>query len=715
MTDKNINFAIVAEDRFSRTFTTLRRDVASVGSGIASAASRAAGGLATLGLGSVASLGGAVIALRNISNEIDQIGKVSQALGSTVENISAIEDVARRTGDSLDTVFNLVNKFNKALKDARPGNPLDQAITALGLSAERLRGQDPAEAVRQVAVALSGFADDGNKARLTQELFGKGLREISPLLGNLAAQGRLNATVTTAQANAAAQFSDQLSILQTEMGNVARAATFGLLPVFNEIFTRMRVGTEIFGGVTETIKANAFKKTFTDAGEGVAFYSDRLDRLRRSVTNLEQNGNSFFDRLNAKNLREQVAELEKFEKFYRRVFALTAADNGQSNPQELARRGRFAGRLALPDLSSLDADRKVAGGGAKVSEAERYLEQLQRQGEKLQELSTFEQLLSDIQNKRIDGLTPKITAKLKTEARYVDLLRDQTKALTDQQAALDDLIGVATRRSDELDRILGATPTGQAREIERQLDVVLRFARANPEDDGIQRIALEAASELNARFKALTTVPVEVAAEVEKLQVTIDNFAKNSVDALVELGATGKVSLGGLFDSFKRDVLRELIEDPVRESMMNVVKTITSELGKLSGSGSPFSFLFDLFKGGRGGGGLGGGIGGFLGGLFGASSAPDGYASRAFGGGVNAGQIVRWQEGAREFFVPEERGTVMTQRDLRQMGGGNLSPTYHINITGGDPRATAQQLRAMLDERDVRMQRSMRHGRLRQS
>ena len=55
-------------------------------------------------------------------------------------------------------------------------------------------------------MALAGFADDGNKARLTQELFGKSLAEVAPLLKDLSTQGTLNAKVTKEQADAAEQF-----------------------------------------------------------------------------------------------------------------------------------------------------------------------------------------------------------------------------------------------------------------------------------------------------------------------------------------------------------------------------------------------------------------------------------------------------------------------------------------------------------------------------
>src|SRR5207344_1814111 len=97
------------------------------------------------------------------------------------------------------------------------------ALKQIGLDAKALKEIDPAEALRQTARALATFADDGNKARLVQELFGKSIREAGPFLKDLAEQGQLNATVTTEQAKAAETLNKQFFALQTATSDAARA------------------------------------------------------------------------------------------------------------------------------------------------------------------------------------------------------------------------------------------------------------------------------------------------------------------------------------------------------------------------------------------------------------------------------------------------------------------------------------------------------------
>lgn len=703
MTDKDIRYAVTAEDRFSRTFANLRRDIAATSGQFGSLASAAGRGLGLLTGGAVVTVAGLGLALRQVTKDIDALNDASDAVGDSVENLSALEDVARRNGESIDLVVTAVSKLNKVLGEAKADSPVAKALESIGLNAAELRNVAPTEALRQLAVALQGVENDGNKARLVQDLFGKSLKDVAPFLKDVAETQQLNATVTTQAAAAAERFNKELFALSTNSGNAARGLASDLLPVLNEVFARIKAGREVFGTFGQTLLANLGEKTFSDAGAGVKFYTDRLKSMRVALTNLETRGTGIFDKLNAERLREQVAEAEKLEKFYRRIFALTAGDAGQSDPTELARRGRGKPALTrLPDVTD------TRSGEKKISEADRYLERLQREGEKLQELTAVQQLLADIENKRIDGLTPKQEARLRQEAAYVDLLRGQTKELKAQQQALDDLIADRSQRASELDGILAATPTGRAKDIERRVDVVLKFARANPEDDAIQRQALEAVRQLNDEFKGLQKPFDDATDKVDKLGVTIDRFAESSIDALVEIGATGKLSVGSLFESFRRDVLRALIEDPVKDSMRNVVSLIRTELGKLDGANNPLATLFKFLSGA--GSSLMDSVAGFFGA---AGTGGGGFTGRANGGNVRAGELVRWMENGREWFVPQTDGTVVTQAQMQAASGAAYSPSYSFSIQGGDPQETARQVRAMLDERDARLIRSMRNGKLR--
>lgn len=183
---------------------------------------------------------------RSTADAIDALNDSADATGATIENLSALEDVARRNGGTLDDVTSIVVKFNSVLKEADGKNGVSRALQAIGLDAAELRKLDPAEALRLTAVAISQYADDGDKARLVQELFGKSVKDAAPFLKDLAEAGRLNGTVTTEQAQAAEQFNKQLAALQTTAGNFTRELLSEAIPALNSYLEKVgRIGKNI--------------------------------------------------------------------------------------------------------------------------------------------------------------------------------------------------------------------------------------------------------------------------------------------------------------------------------------------------------------------------------------------------------------------------------------------------------------------------------------
>jgi len=194
-------------------------------------------------LAAAAAFGAFAIAFKGIVNGVDVLNDLKDATGASIENISALEDVALRTGGSFDTVSTSLIKLNKGLADAKPGSDMAIAINAIGLSVDDLKKLDPAEAFRKTAVALSGFADDANKARLTQELFGKSLKEVAPFLKDLAEKGELVAKVTTEQADEAERFNKSLFEMQKNVTDISRGLAGPLVTALNEVIAKFKEGS----------------------------------------------------------------------------------------------------------------------------------------------------------------------------------------------------------------------------------------------------------------------------------------------------------------------------------------------------------------------------------------------------------------------------------------------------------------------------------------
>lgn len=232
---------LTAVDRTKAAFDSLNRNLQSIGDrvGLLGGSFGRLGSLLSTGLGPAA-IGGAVAGLATLAkaqaDSLDQFNDLKDATGASIENLSALDDVARRNGATLDTVGAALVKFNNTLKDANdPEKGAGAVFKALGLEVEKLKRMDPAEALRVTAVAFAGFADDGNKARAVMELTGKSIREMAPFLKDLAEQQQLNAKVTTEQAEESEKFNKNLAAMQTHLNEIGRTLAGPMISGFNNL------------------------------------------------------------------------------------------------------------------------------------------------------------------------------------------------------------------------------------------------------------------------------------------------------------------------------------------------------------------------------------------------------------------------------------------------------------------------------------------------
>jgi hypothetical protein len=418
-------------------------------------------GLATT-LGAGISVAGLVAFAKSAIDGLDALNDLSDATGASIENISALEDVAARTGTSFDTVQSALVKFNSALNSAKKDSPQALAIEAIGLSVEKLKAEDPAEALRLTAVALAGFADDGNKARIVQELFGKSVREVAPLLKDLAESGKLVSTVTTEQAKEAEKFNQQLATLEKNIKDVSRSFASVLLPAISDTIQELRLGISTFGDFTSAIVLLGTTSTSNSLTENIKKYRDQVAEFeadRSRYVNAKSDTRGIDDALNvAKKRLKYFTELRALQNL-----KYISPDDQYEN--ESRRLGMSKNKPGLPG--------KTGGGNtgaAKQSEADRYLETLTKQLEKSQELSAVQQLGFDIIAGRVGKVSVAEQNNLVQLAQKIDAIKAESQAEKDlteilkqkRQVSID--AGDAVARSNEqyqslLAKLLSATPS----------------------------------------------------------------------------------------------------------------------------------------------------------------------------------------------------------------------------------------------------------------
>lgn len=201
-----------------------RRMLAGVGAGLAA-------GLSVVAIGNYT---------RNILAGFDAVNDLADATGASVDKLLLLQRQAEATGGSLDQVGGVLVKLNANLKDADGINGVSQALKAVGLDAQDLRRLDPADALNRVADALAGYADDGNKARVIQELFGKGVREAAPLLKDLAEQKHLTTRATALMAEQVDGLNKRLAGVRAEALETSRTFTGYLAAAVNGLLDDVR-------------------------------------------------------------------------------------------------------------------------------------------------------------------------------------------------------------------------------------------------------------------------------------------------------------------------------------------------------------------------------------------------------------------------------------------------------------------------------------------
>lgn len=544
--------------------------------------------------------GGAIAALvAESAKAIDQFNDLKDATGASIENISALDRIARETGGSFDTVSGALLKFNQILNDTdEESKRASQIFKALGLDAAKLKKEDPAEALRQVAVALDRFADDGNKGRALRLLLGKSVAEVAPLMKDLAGQTRLVASTTTEAAEEAEKFGKELARLNANAQDFARSLSTDLIIGINKAAKAMRE-SGLLEGIATLLTGDDEHKNNVRLVELTNQLLRAENELARSRANDAKYGDRSLDTAASERRVKQIQDEIKSIQSYRKLLDETKADAGSDNKPSL--------------------DLKPDGKKTKdpYAEATRYLENLQRQLEKTKELGLEEQTLAEIQSGRIGKVTVALQKELLDTARLIDL----KKAEKDNAKASED---AAKKAADAAGKLVDEAAK-YAREVEvpyerlqRQLEELRRAAESNP------LISAETSARMGTKYWMDYIKAVE---EANKELDKFDDFSKHAAENIQDALGEGLVNLmeghfDNIGDAFVR-MLNRMVAEAIAADLSRYM------LGNRVKGGSGDGVLGALFDAGMA---MLGGGGGFN--MYGGST---GAVNSAIMSGVNQG------------------------------------------------------------------------------
>lgn len=595
---------------------------------------------------------------------IDAFNDLADATGSSVEAISSLDEVARRTGTEFGTLEGSLVKLNRQLAEAGD-NEAGDAFRALGLDVQRLRALDPAEAIQEVAEALGGFADDAEKARIIQTLFGKSVKEVAPFLKDLAENGRAVATVTAEQTAAAEAYNKALAGLKADAENAARALVSELLPALTSIMSQLTDGAQAYGSFSAALldiglNVNPFKnlrENSVGVAEDIAKAEAALAKLRQQAAEQGPIARAI------EPLDDVIADSEKYletlkarQRYFRGQESRGVPEASYSNEGKRSTAApSLAGALAAEEAKrkAQEAAEKAAAKAAeagkraaeqRASQVASYLGQLDAQIQRTQDLTESERVLADISSGRFKGNAQE-QELAKAKAAQIDAskrLADQLKAEAEQWERIDSArrnqaSAIKEENMSDLDR--WAAKVQEVYDLEATGDLTSADV-----DKSISRLSTE--------YDALIKKAEEASGKQTEYAL---QAARNIQDAL---GNTLEEGLSGNYDNILEDwasLLQKMVSQAIAADLM---AHITGK-GRTDNTAQLVS-----------------GAAKFFGGLFGGGAAGSGtWQSGSYGGGVDGTHLLPgFATGTN--YVPQDM-------DVRVHKGESIVPKKYNPAAGG--------------------------------
>lgn len=642
------------------------------------------------GVGAIAAaIGGSIAVVDQFAQSIAVYQDIADKIGDTASAVSSLQMAADLSGTALDTIGAASVRLTASLsKVDDESDAVAKALAAINIPLNEFKALSPVEQLDRVARSLAQFEDGAAKTAIAVQLFGKAGADLIPFLNDLAEQQERNATLTDEQIEAADTFTKTLAKLRSEFSTVAKSVAADIIPSFqafidytkeSEVVTvALQAAGAVLRTVFETVAVVAANVAFVLVGVGreIGAIAAQIAALAR----LDITGFRAISQAVKEDAARARAELEAFEK---RILGLSTAPTAPQQPQ------RPAINFNPNPVRQTSVPAMRVPAVPKVSEADRYLESLQRQLERTKELTVTEQLLTDIQAGRLGKVTAAQQAALVGIAEQIDAVKRQQVAEDERPKALE-------KQRQEFEAI---QQQGQAIYEATRTPLEKLNAEQARLNDLLAQGAIDWDTYSRAVFAAQDAYDNTTAA-ASKTTETVDSFSKRFAEnAQDQLGQ-------GLFDlmsgNFKNigDGFVQMVNRMVAEAIAaDIAKALFGDLlegGKGEGIfGSILKNFKDVFGGANAGGGTFGTGGGGLLQTLGSAAFSFFGGSFAGGGDVFGGRPVLVGEQGPEMFVPRTAGTIMTAAQTTAMGKNvTVNAPVTVAVSGAVDRRTREQIAA---------------------
>jgi len=311
-------------------------------------------------------------AIKKTANAGDELLKVSQEIGVSVENLSGLKYAAEQSETSVEALTVGAGILSKTLaSSADASNDAKEYLKLLGVNAK-----ETYPALMQIADRFASMADGSGKTKIAMELFGRSGKDLIPFL-NEGSSGiqrlqeeakKLGIVFTEDGARAADNFNDTLKKLGDAFwGSIYPAVTI-ILPQLTDVLNNLTPSFKVFGGVAEWA-VNIFKYWAVQLqkfGAEIFFIGKKISIIWDWVTSGFKGGSDKIKKEFAALNAELLAEYNAIEQKW------VGIDLGKKKEKPSGSKGKAPTLPAKDTLrAALDAQLKAELEALKTAEAQR--------------------------------------------------------------------------------------------------------------------------------------------------------------------------------------------------------------------------------------------------------------------------------------------------------------------------------------------------------
>lgn len=219
------------------------------------------------GLGVAVGVGSFVGFIRKSAEAADQVGKLGQKVGASVENLSALNLAAATADVGTEQLATGLVFLNRKIAELADGSPEAQAaFRQLGLSIRDFKGKDAVQSFELVSQRMAQLGDGARKTKTAVEIFGRSGAQLIPLMNDLAEEGlaplierarELGVLLSDDMVAAAQRLNDDFKLLSLQAQGLGVQFATGLAPSVSQALQIMS------GDLSQT------KDAWKSFGEGV--------------------------------------------------------------------------------------------------------------------------------------------------------------------------------------------------------------------------------------------------------------------------------------------------------------------------------------------------------------------------------------------------------------------------------------------------------------